>query len=159
MTSTQLQKVPQPGDTAPDFTLKSTTDEMVTLSEFRRKRNVLLAFFPLAFTSTCTQELCDFSRDQFNFGELDVEILPISTDAVPSLKAFREHDHISTQLLSDMKRDVSRAYGVLDEKKFHAKRSYFLIDRQGIVRWSHVEEHNGLKRTNDEIIAEIKKLS
>jgi len=159
MTSTQLQKVPQAGDTAPDFTAKSTAEEMVTLSSFRGKRNVLLAFFPLAFTSTCTEELCDFTRDQFNFGELDVEIIPISVDAVPSLRAFKAHDHISTDMVSDFKRDISRAYGVLDEKKFHSKRSYFLIDKQGIIRWSHVEEHNGLKRPNEEILAEVRKLS
>ena len=149
MTSSQLQKVPQAGDVAPDFTAKSTAEEMVTLSSFRGKRNVLLAFFPLAFTSTCTEELCDFTRDQFNFGELDVEIIPISVDAVPSLRAFKAHDHISTDMVSDFKRDISRAYGVLDETKFHSKRSYFLIDKQGIVRWSQVEEHNGLKRSND----------
>jgi peroxiredoxin len=158
MTSVELQKVPQPGDTAPDFTARSTTGEMVTLSSLRGKRNVLLAFFPLAFTSTCTEELCDFTRDQFNFGQLDVEIIPISVDAIPSLRAFKAHDNISTEMISDFKRDISRAYGVLDEEKFHSRRSYFLIDKQGIVRWSHVEQHNGLKRLNDEILAEVAKL-
>lgn len=158
MTSTELQKVPQPGDVAPDFTARSTTGEMVTLSSFNGKRNVLLAFFPLAFTSTCTEELCDFTRDQFNFGELDVEIIPISVDAVPSLRAWKALDKIETEMVSDFRRDISRAYGVLDEKKFHSRRSYFLIDKQGIVRWSHVEEHNGLKRPNEEILAEVAKL-
>lgn len=159
MSTSQLQKVPQAGDVAPDFTARSTSGDIVSLSSFRGKRNVLLAFFPLAFTSTCTEELCDFTRDELDFRKLDVEILPISVDAVASLKAFKAHDHISTELLSDFKRDVSRAYGVLDEDKFHSKRSYFLIDKQGIVRWSHVEEHNGLKRPNDELLAEVAKLS
>jgi peroxiredoxin len=158
MTSVQLQKVPQPGDAAPDFTARSTSGETITLSSFRGKQNVLLAFFPLAFTSTCTEELCDFSRDQFNFGQLDVEIIPISVDSVESLRAFKERDKISTEMVSDFKRDISRAYGVLDENKFFSKRSYFLIDKQGIVRWSHVELHNGLKRMNDEILAEVAKL-
>jgi peroxiredoxin len=158
MTTIQLQKVPQPGDVAPDFSMRSTSGEVVSLSSFRGKSNVLLAFFPLAFTSTCTEELCDFTRDQFNFGKLDVEILPISVDAIPSLRAFKEHDHLSTDLLSDFNRDVSRAYGVLDQEKFHSRRSYFLVDKQGIVRWSHVEEHNGLKRPNAEILAEVAKL-
>ena len=158
MTTIQLQKVPQPGDVAPDFSMRSTSGEVVSLSSFRGKSNVLLAFFPLAFTSTCTEELCDFTRDQFNFGKLDVEILPISVDAIPSLRAFKEHDHLSTDLLSDFNRDVSRAYGVLDQEKFHSRRSYFLVDKQGIVRWSHVEEDNGLKRPNAEILAEVAKL-
>lgn len=131
---------------------------MVSLSSFRGNRNVLIAFFPLAFTSTCTEELCDFTRDQFDFGKLDVEILPVSVDAVPSLRAFKDHDHLSTELLSDFKRVVSRAYGVLDENKFTSRRSYFLIDKEGIVRWSYVEEHNGLKRPNEEILAEVAKL-
>src|SRR6478672_1614072 len=156
MTSLQLQKVPQPGDPAPDLTAKSTAGETLTLSSFRGKRNVLLAFFPLAFTSTCTAELCDFTRDQFDFGELDVEIVPVSVDSVESLRAFKEHDSISTDMVSDFKRAISRAYGVLDEEKFHARRSYFLIDKQGIVRWSQVEEHNGFKRTNAEILAEVR---
>jgi peroxiredoxin len=156
---TQLQKLPQPGEEAPDFTAPSTRGEMVTLSSYRGKRNVLVAFFPLAFTSTCTAELCDFTRDQFNFGEADVEILPISVDAVPSLRAFKRQENIAQELVSDFHRDISRAYGVLDEKKFHSKRSYFLIDKAGVVRWSYVEEHNGLKRPNDEILAEVAKLS
>lgn len=158
MTTSDLQKVPQPGDIAPDFTARSTTGEMVTLSSFRGKRNVLLAFFPLAFTGTCTEELCEFTRDQFNFGQIDVEIIPISVDAVPSLRAFKRQENISPELVSDFSRDVSRAYGVLDDVKFHSKRSCFLIDKQGIVRWSYVEEHNGLRRPNEEILAEVAKL-
>jgi peroxiredoxin (alkyl hydroperoxide reductase subunit C) len=155
----ELQKMPQAGDPAPDFTARSTSDEKVTLSSFRGKRNVLLAFFPLAFTSTCTEELCDFTRDQFNFGELDVEIIPISVDAVPSLKAFRRQEKIAQEMASDFFRDISRAYGVLDEKKQTARRSYFLIDKEGIVRWAYVEEHNGLKRPNEELLAEAAKLA
>jgi peroxiredoxin len=158
MTDIQLQKVPQPGDTAPDFTAPGTNKEMVTLSSFRGKRNVLLAFFPLAFTSTCTEELCDFTRDQFRFGELDVEIIPISVDAVPSLRAFGKQEKIEQVMVSDFHRDISRAYGVLDDVKYYSKRSYFLIDKNGIVRWSYVEEHNGLKRSNAEILAEVAKL-
>lgn len=61
-------------------------------------------------------------------------------------------------LVSDFKRDISRAYGVLNDEKFYSNRSYFLIDKQGIVRWSHVEEHGGLKRDNAEILAEVAKL-
>ena len=158
MTDSELQKVPHAGDVAPDFTAPSTSGEMVSLSSFRGKRNVLLAFFPLAFTSTCTEELCEFTRDQFVFGDLDVEVIPISVDAVPSLRAYKKQEHIAQDLVSDFHRRISRAYGVLDEKKFTSNRSYFLIDREGIVRWSHVEEHNGLHRPNDEILAEIAKL-
>lgn len=158
MTDIELQEMPHAGDAAPDFTAPSTSGEMVTLSSFRGKRNVLLAFFPLAFTSTCTEELCEFTRDQFTFGDLDVEVIPISVDAVPSLRAYKKQESIAQDMVSDFHRKLSRAYGVLDEKKFHSKRSYFLIDKQGIVRWSYVEEHNGLRRPNEEILAEAAKL-
>jgi peroxiredoxin len=137
----------------------STSGQPVTLSSFRGKRNVLLAFFPLAFTSTCTEELCEFTRQQFDFGNLDVEVIPISVDAVPSLRAYRAQEKIAQDLVSDFRRDVSRAYGVLDEKKFHSRRSYFLIDKGGVVRWSFVEEHNGLRRPNDELLAEAARLA
>ncbi|MBA3343453.1 MAG: redoxin domain-containing protein [Gemmatimonadaceae bacterium] len=158
MTLSQMQKVPQPGDQAPEFTARSTSGENVTLSSFRGKRNVLLAFFPLAFTSTCTEELCDFSRAQFDFGEADVEIVPISVDSVDSLRAFKKLESLSMDLVSDFRRDISRDYGVLNEEKFYSRRAYFLVDREGIVRWSHVEAHGGLKRDNAEILSEIAKL-
>ena len=159
MTTTELQKVPQAGDTAPDFTANSTSGEKFTLSALRGQRNVLLAFFPLAFTSTCTEEMCEFTRAQFDFGNLDVEIVPVSVDAVPSLKAYRAQEKIAPEMVSDFRREISREYGVLDEQKLTARRSYFLIDKGGIVRWSYVEEHNGLRRPNEEILAEAAKLS
>lgn len=158
MIATELQEVPQAGDVAPDFTARSTSGETVTLSSFRGSRNVLLAFFPLAFTSTCTEELCEFTRQQLDFGQ-NVEVIPISVDALPSLKVYRKQEKIAPHLVTDLKRSISRSYGVLNEEKFTARRSYFLIDREGVVRWSHVEEHNGLRRPNDELLAEIAKLS
>lgn len=158
MTDIELQELPQAGDAAPDFTAPSTSGEMLTLSSLRGKRNVLLAFFPLAFTSTCTEELCELTRDQFTFGDLDVDVIPISVDAVPSLRAYKKQENIAQDMVSDFHRNLSRAYGVLDEKKSTSKRSYFLIDKQGIVRWSYVEEHNGLRRPNEEILAEVAKL-
>jgi peroxiredoxin len=158
MTTSELQKVPQRGDAAPDFSAMSTSGEKFTLSSRRGQRNVLLAFFPLAFTSTCTEELCEFTRAQFDFGTLDVEIVPISVDAIPSLKAYRSQENIAPDLVSDFRREIARQYGVLDEKKLTARRSYFLVDKTGTVRWSYVEEHNGLRRPNEEILAEAARL-
>ena len=149
---------PSAGDLAPDFTLKGTAGEPVTLSSFRGKKNVLLAFFPLAFTSTCTTELCDFSADYDQFAGKDVEIFPLSVDAVPSLKEFKRKYDMKVTLLSDFRRDVSRAYGVLLPEKFHSERAYFLIGKDGRVAWRHVERHGGEKRTNAEVLAEIAKL-
>jgi peroxiredoxin len=151
-------KIPAVGDSAPDFTLVTTTGQPVTLSSYRGNKNVLLAFFPLAFTSTCTAELCSFTDDYTSFESKGVVVIPISVDAVPSLKAFKEKLSIGPEMASDFRRDASRAYGVLNDEKFFANRSYFLIDKQGIIRWEHVEKVNLEKRENSEILAEIEKL-
>ncbi|MGH7651903.1 MAG: redoxin domain-containing protein [Gemmatimonadaceae bacterium] len=159
MTHTQLQNSPQAGDVAPDFTAPSTSGKDVSLSSFRGKQNVLVAFFPLAFTGTCTKELVCFTEDFDQFGGRGVEILPISVDSIPSLREFKSKLHMKTELLSDFKRDVSRAYGVLNEDRFYSNRAYFLIDRQGVVRWSHVELNNSDRRENPEIMAAVQLLS
>lgn len=151
-------RIPAAGDTAPDFTLVTTTGQPVTLSGFRGNKNVLVAFFPLAFTNTCTAELCSFTDDFSAFASKDVVVIPISVDAVPSLKAYKEKLSIGPELASDFRRDTARAYGVLNDEKFFANRSYFLVDKQGIVRWAHVEKLNGERRENSEILAEIAKL-
>jgi len=149
--------VPAVGTVAPDFTLASTSGEKVTLSALRG-RPVLLAFFPLAFTSTCTTELCAFSDDWDVFGERGVHVLPISVDSVPTLKEFKAKYEMKVDLLSDFKREASRAYGVLHEERFHSLRAYFLVDAEGIVRWVHVETVPGQHRSNAEILAEVAKL-
>lgn len=143
------------GSVAPDFTLASTSGSMVTLSSLRGQKPVLLAFFPLAFTSVCTAELCAFGDDFDAFTSANIEILPISVDAQPSLKEYRNKYAMKVELLSDLKREASRAYGVLNEDTFIARRSYFLIDPTGVVRWAHVEEQNRDSRTNAEILEAI----
>ena len=159
MTSTQLQNSPQVGEAAPEFTAASTSGKDVSLSSFRGKRNVLLAFFPLAFTGTCTKELVCFTEDFDQFAGKGVEILPISVDSTASLREFKNKLQMKTELLSDFKRDISRAYGVLNEDRFYSNRAYFLIDKDGRVRWSHVEGNNSERRENSEILAAIKRLS
>jgi peroxiredoxin len=159
MTGTQLQNSPQVGDMAPEFSVASTSGADVKLSSFRGKKNVLLAFFPLAFTGTCTKELVCFTEDFDQFAREGVEILPISVDSTASLNEFKKKLQMKTELLSDFRRDVSRAYGVLNEDRFYSNRAYFLIDREGRVRWSHVERNNGERRENSEILAAIELLS
>ena len=159
MTSTQLQNSPQVGEYAPDFTAASTSGSNVTLSTLRGKSNVLLAFFPLAFTGTCTKEMIGFTEDFDRFAAEGVEILPISVDSTASLREFKNKLRMKADLLSDFKRDISRAYGVLNEDRFYSNRAYFLIDKAGKLRWSHIEANNGDRREDSEILAEITKLS
>jgi peroxiredoxin len=149
--------LPSVGAQAPDFTLASTAGTPVSLASLRGK-NVLLAFFPLAFTGTCTAELCAFSEDYSQFQSADTVVLPISVDSVPTLKEFKSKERMTVDLLSDFKREVSRAYGTLIEDKFFSKRAYVLIDRAGVVRWVHVEAELGHKRDNAELLRQIRQL-
>ena len=147
--------VPAVGTAAPDFTLNSTSGSPVTLSQFTGASRVLLAFFPLAFTSTCTAEMCAFTEDYAAFEAAGVTVLPISVDSVPTLKEFKAKHSITVDMLSDFKRDASRAYGTLLTELFFSNRAYFLIDTDGVVRWAHVEENPGKSRTTAEILAAI----
>lgn len=149
--------LPAVGAPAPDFTLPSTGGSDVTLSSLKGK-HVLLAFFPLAFTGVCTAEMCAFTDDYGAFASADTVVLPISVDSIPTLKVFKEREQIGVDLLSDFKREVSRAYGTLLEQHFFSNRAYVLIDRAGVVRWTFAEETPGHRRENAEILAEIAKL-
>ncbi len=150
--------MPTIGQQAPDFTLPSTAGKDVTLSSYRGKENVLIAFFPAAFTGVCTAEMCALSEDYGRFQQAGTAVLPISVDQLPSLKAFKEKDRMTVELLSDFFRKTARDYGVLDEAKQNARRSYFLVDKQGVLRWSHVEEQNGQRREDAELLAQIGKI-
>jgi peroxiredoxin len=149
--------LPAVGSPAPDFTLPSTAGSDVTLSALRGK-NVLIAFFPLAFTRVCTVELCSFSEDFGAFQTADTVVLPISVDSIPTLREFKAKERISVDLLSDFKREVSRRYGTLLEDRFHSNRSYILIDRNGIVRWTYAEDTTGSRRENSELLERIRAL-
>ena len=149
--------LPAIGSAAPDFTLPSTSGSEVTLSKLRGK-NVLLAFFPLAFTRVCTTEMCSFTEAYGAFRDANTGVLPISVDSIPTLKEFKSKERISVDLLSDFKRGVSRRYGTLLEDRFHSNRAYILIDRDGIVRWTFAEETTGNRRENAELLERIRAL-
>jgi len=149
---------PAPGTIAPDFTLPSTSGERLTLSQLRG-HNVLIAFFPLAFSSTCTAELCEMRDDWDQFANRNLIVLPISVDSTYSLKEYKQKYNMKVDLLSDFKREVTIRYGVLNEDRFFSNRAYFLVDKTGVIRWAHVEENSSLKRTNQEILEEVDRLT
>ena len=146
---------PVVGEPAPDLTLPSTAGRDVSLAEFRGTQHVLLAFFPLAFTSTCTAEMQCFTDDFDRFQAAGTAILPISVDSVAALKEFKAKHAYVVDFLSDFRRVVSRRYGVLLEDKFFSQRAYFLIDRAGVLRWRHVESELGQRRDDGELLARI----
>lgn len=127
------------GDVAPDFTLPSTTGKPVTLSEFRGKKNVILAFYPAAFTGGCTKEMTSYGTNLAQFEEMDTQVLGISTDNTPSQRVFAEQTGAKFPMLSDfLDRKVSKDYGVLIEARGLANRATFVIDKQGKI--AYIEE-------------------
>lgn len=126
---------------APDFTLQNTKGEKVSLKDYKGEKNIVLLFFPLAFTSTCTKELCHTRDNLKMYNSLDAEILGISIDTFFTLKEFKESQNINFQLLSDFNKDASLKYNVLYDDFFGmkgvSKRSVFIINKEGIV--VHVE--------------------
>jgi len=149
--------IPAVGEQAPDFTLPSTSGQKVTLSALRGSP-VLLAFFPLAFSGTCTAELCEMRDHHDQYLGRGLTVLPISVDHTYSLKEYRAKYNMQVDLLSDFRRDVSRRYGVLMEDRFYSNRAYFLVDAAGVIRWEHVEENPSNRRADAEILAAIDRL-
>ena len=129
------------GSTAPDFTLTNQERQSVTLSA-QRGRPVVLAFFPAAFSSVCTKELCTFRDSMAKLGSAKAQVYGISVDTFFALKAFHDHEKLSFPLLSDFNKQVIRDYGVFNEDmiglKGIAKRAVFVIDKDGIVRHKEV---------------------
>jgi peroxiredoxin len=133
------------GQNAPDFTLYDCEKKQVTLSE-QKGENVLLLFFPLAFTSTCTKELC-FVRDSIGlYNSVNAKVFGISVDSLHTLARYKADQNLNFSLLSDFNKDVSSAYGSLYETfgynmKGVSKRSAFVIDKTGIIRYVEVLEN------------------
>jgi len=132
------------GHTAPDFTLYDSEKNKVTLSELKGQ-NVLLLFFPLAFTGTCTKELCTVRDNISLYNDATAKVLGISVDSLHTLAKYKSEQKLNFTLLSDFNKDVSAAYGSLYEifgynMKGVSKRSAFVIDKAGIIQYAEVLE-------------------
>lgn len=138
------------GREAPDFELRDSAGDTVRLSDYRGKKNVLLVFYPFAFSPGCSNELCDL-RDQNPdiVSDEETEVLAVSVDPVWSLRAWKEQQSFSNRFLSDFwpHGEVSRLYGAFDEVLGFAQRHTFLVDRHGIVRFI---ERNSAKQLRDQ---------
>jgi peroxiredoxin len=137
----------QIGNNAPDFTLPSSDRSKVSLSAYRGK-NVVLLFFPFAFTGVCTKELCEMRDNLSLYESLDAEILAISVDAPATLAAFKEAQQYNFNLLSDFNKQVSIQYDVLypvfaGGLKGVSKRAAFVIDGSGKIRYAEILENAG----------------
>jgi peroxiredoxin len=135
------------GQPAPDFRLFDTTKNKVSLSDFKDS-NVLLLFFPMAFSSVCTKELCSVRDNIAIYQNVNANVLGISVDSLYSLGKFKEDQRLNFPLLSDFNKEVSYLYGCLYETWNYdmrgvSKRSAFIIDKAGIIRYTEVLENPG----------------
>lgn len=128
---------PNVGEPAPDFELQATGDSKIRLSDYRGEKNVVLAFYPFDWSPVCSLQLPGLQERLDDFRSLHTEVLGISVDSRHSRRSFAEHLGIEFPLLSDFDRTAAQAYGVLREGGF-AERALFLIDKQSIVRYAHV---------------------
>jgi peroxiredoxin len=148
------------GARAPDFELKDNHGRTVRLSDFHARggdpggdgtgggKNVVLLFYPFAFTSVCTGELCALRDALPSFVNEDTQLLAVSTDSIHTLRVFAEQEGLEYPLLSDFwpHGEISRAYGIFDEEKGCALRGTFILDKRGVVRWTVI---NGMPDARD----------
>lgn len=135
------------GTPAPAFSLYDTEKKLTSLADFKGKK-VLILFFPMAFTSVCTAELCSMRDNLALYNGLNAEILGISVDSPFTLKKFKEENGLNFSLLSDFNKEVSPAYGAFYETfaldlKGVSKRAAFVVDGNGIIQYAEVKESAG----------------
>ncbi|QDK79383.1 peroxiredoxin [Spirosoma sp. KCTC 42546] len=135
------------GQTAPDFTLFNTARNEVSLHDFQGK-NLIILFFPMAFTSVCTAELCEMRDNISTYADLNAEVVGISVDSPFTLAKFKEDQKLPFDLLSDFNKEVSQAYDTYYETftmnlKGVSKRSAFVVDSTGVIQYAEVLESAG----------------
>ena len=137
----------QIGDKAPDFSLRASDKSLVSLKE-QRGQNVVLLFFPFAFTGVCTKEMCEMRDSIGEYEKLNARILAVSVDSPFTLDKWKQEQGFNFPLLSDFNKSASKKYDVLYKEfafglKGVSKRSAFVIDKQGTVRYAEVLENAG----------------
>lgn len=153
----------QVGQAAPDFTLFDTAKQPVTLSSYTGQPVVIL-FFPLAFTSVCTAELCSVRDNIALFNKVNAQVVGISVDSLFTLAKFREEQQLNFPLLSDFNKEVSNAYGAIYEKFGFgmlgvSKRAAFVVDKSGNIAYAEVLENAGEQPSFEGIHACLNSLS
>ena len=126
------------GQVAPEFRLKGPGGQFVSLSEYRGRKNVVLVFYPLAFSPVCSHQLPALQKEIARFEGLDAAVMGVSVDSHYANTAFAERLKLSFPLLSDFHRETSAAYGVLIAEKGHSGRAIFVVDKQGKLAYKDV---------------------
>ena len=155
----QATASPEIGQVAPDFKLKGPGGQFVTLTEYRGKKNVLLAFFPLAFSPVCSHQLPMIQKDLERFRALSTEVLGVSVDSHYANEAFARDLLLTFPLLSDFHRKASTDYGVLLPDYLYSGRALFLIDRQGRIAYRDISPTLGEIPSNERVIEALERLA
>lgn len=143
------------GDPAPDFTLPGTPGgKPYTLSDLRGQV-VVLVFYPGDDTLVCTEQLVNYSTDLARFSDLGAQVLGISPQDVESHEQFADRHDLGFPLLADTRKDVGRAYGLVGPLGFY-KRSVFVVDAQGVVRYAHRSSHGLTYRPTEELVSAVR---
>jgi peroxiredoxin (alkyl hydroperoxide reductase subunit C) len=146
------------GDTAPDFTLKTANREEWHLSDFRGKKNVVLAFVPFAFSSVCSAQLPSYEAELDRFKDLDAEVVSISMDSTHALTAWAKSMGTSFPLLSDFypQGEVVDRYGVRNQAGM-ADRAIFAIDKEGVIRFIEIQDSPGNMPDNENLFEALRR--
>jgi len=139
----QVLSVPEIGQLAPDFRLRGPDGTSYSLSEFQGDQNVLVVFYPLAFSPVCSHQLPELQARMADLEARQVQVLGVSVDSHWSNRAFAQKLGLSFPLLSDWKREASAAYGVFLPDAGYSARASFLVDKQGRILWREVSEDRG----------------
>ncbi|MDP3938841.1 MAG: redoxin domain-containing protein [Deltaproteobacteria bacterium] len=151
--------MPTVGEAAPDFKLQSTEDREISLGEYKGKKNVVIAFYPLDFSPVCSVQIPDYNEHLKEFDAADTVILGISRDSVYAHKAWREElGGIEIPLLADMKGEVAEKYGVYLPQMGISGRAVFVVDKEGVLRQAHIEQKLQEKRSAEEVLEMVRSL-
>lgn len=150
---------PDIGQTVPDFRLRGPGGQPVSLSEYRGKKNVVIVFFPLAFSPVCSHQLPDIEKEMPRFAALGAVVLGVSVDSHYANQAFARSLGISFPLLSDFDRAASQAWGVLIPEKLHSGRAVFVVDKQGRLAYRDVAPTTAEIPSNAAVLAALERLA
>ena len=158
--TTTTARPPQVGEKAPDFKLILATGGMFQLSEATKKGPVIVAFFPGAFTGTCTKEMCSFTSSWNEYSKLGAQFVGVSVDSKHAQKAFIEKEKLGVPLASDFEKTTVRQWGVQWDSPWGvaSKRATFIVDRSGVVRHANVQANASEEPNYAEIQAALAKV-
>ncbi len=151
----QATAVLEIGQAAPEFRLKGPGGQFVALSEYRGKKNVVLVFFPLAFSPVCSHQLPAIEKEIARVAAHEAVVLGVSVDSHYANTAFAERLRLSYPLLSDFKREASAAYGVLIAEAGHSGRAVFVVDKQGRIAYRDVSPTTAEIPSNEDLLAAL----